>query len=131
MSLPGAQPDPVRGTPGAYDCPTCIHGQPPVLAPKSRRVRLGMHCGFLPREEWRPGRDGLPVMMGGEPYTEDACPGWLVRQPEVNDAAEAFEALEAGILQRFDPRGSRVVTLAALLMRRVMNRRPRPGERNG
>lgn len=115
-------PNPRRNTPGPYNCPTCEHGLPPALAPTSRRVRLAMHCGFLPRAEWKKGRSGLPPIMNGEPYTEDVCPGYLVRQPELADACEAFDALESGILDRLDPRGSRVVTLAALAVKRSFSR---------
>lgn len=79
-----------------------------------------MHCGWLPRAEWRDGKHHLPVALGPHRYTSDLCPGYLVRQPEVLEAGEAYEALEAGILDRHDPRGTRAVTIAALLMRRAM-----------
>lgn len=115
-------PNPRKKSLGQFHCPSCQHGLPPSVAPTSRRVRLAMHCGYLPRPEWKPGRSGLPPVLNGEPYTEDVCPGWLVRQPEIAEAGEAYEALEAGILQRLDPRNSRVITLAALAMRRSVNR---------
>jgi hypothetical protein len=116
-ALPSCSPDPDRNSPGAFHCPTCEPKEP-------RAKRLQMRCGFLPREEWPAGSEKrLPTAFasGALPYTSDVCPGWLVRQPAVIEAAQAYAALEAGILDRFDPTGLRVVTQAALEAKRAFN----------
>lgn len=76
-----------------------------------------MHCGYIPREKWRSPAI-LPKSIGGIPYESDTCPGYLVRQPAVVQGAEAYAMLDAGI---FDPDRSRVLTQAALLLRRAVN----------
>lgn len=76
-----------------------------------------MHCGFMPREQWRT-PSIVPKAFGGIPFESDICPGWLVRQPAVVEGAKAYAQLEAGIL---DPSRSRITTEAALLMRRAVN----------
>jgi hypothetical protein len=78
-----------------------------------------MHCGYIPREQWPPGRGEVPVSFAGAPYQSDLCPGWVVRQPAVIEAAQAYAALEAGVLDRFDPLGLRVVTQAAMAAKRA------------
>lgn len=104
-------PDAEAGSVGKYHCQSCIRKT-------ALRVREAMWCGFLPREQWAPARQRLPVLLGPERYTADVCPGWLVRQPAVAEGVEAYDALEAGILERWDPRGLRVVTMAAMRARR-------------
>lgn len=114
MALPWTMPEPERRSPGRFHCPTCEKGTPAA-------VRAGMHCGFMPREKWAPGRAALPPAFGGQPYEADVCPGWLVRQPAVIDGATAYTALEAGTLERFDPDNLRVVNQAALVAQRAFN----------
>lgn len=114
MALPLTLPDPDRGSPGKWHCPTCEPGT-------GRATRAKMHCGFIPKKEWPAGRGTIPLAIGDQPYAHDTCPGWVARQPEVEEAAQAYDALEAGILDRFDPLGLHVVTEAAQLARRSFN----------
>lgn len=115
MALPWLQADPKRRGASKFDCATCL----PNTGPFTRSI---MHCGYMPRDQWQPGRDGLPPGFAeGVPYTPDVCPGWLVRQPAVCEAAEAHTALEAHVLDRFDPFRLRVVYLAAMAARRGVN----------
>jgi hypothetical protein len=107
------QPDPDTGA-RPWNCATCYPKSGPAL-------RALLHCGFMPRSEWSASREHLPPSFGGEPYTLDVCPGWLVRQPAVVEGAEAAAALEAGVLDRFDPLGLRVVYQAAMAGRRGAN----------
>lgn len=78
-----------------------------------------MHCGFLPRSRWAPGRKGLPRALGPDPYTAEVCPGWLVRQPAVVEAAKLWEANEAGMLERMNPDNLHVVNEAVIRLRRA------------
>jgi len=87
----------------------------------SAPTREGMHCGWIPRSRWTAGTDGLPRQLGTEVYESDTCPGYLVRQPEVIAAAEAYSAMEAGALERCDPIGLRVVFQAAMAAKRAFN----------
>lgn len=114
MALPATLPDPDRNSPGKWHCETC---EPNT----GRATRLKMHCGRLPRAEWPAGRGSLPLTISGEPYTSDECPGSLVRQPAVTEAAKAHSANETGILDRFDPLRLHVITEAVLLAKRAFN----------
>lgn len=106
---------PATSQDGPWHCPTCEKGTLPA-------VRLKKHCGYLPRAEWSPDRKRLPVAFCGVPYTPDVCPGWLVRESApIVEAAQAYAANEAGILDRFDPLGLRVLTLAVLELKRAFN----------
>lgn len=110
MALPWTMPDPERGSAaGRYDCPTCVESVPEA-------VREAMHCGFLPRASWR--EPMLPVVLGPGPYDCDTCPGYVVRLPALRDAAEAYEAIEAGIPEHGNPLRLRVLNQAAMAMRR-------------
>ena len=84
-----------------YDCATC--GDPSAMGYVAENVRQSMHCGYLPEESWTPGREGLPPAIGHEPYTLDVCPGWLMRQPAVIEAAQGRAALKHGVLTVFHP----------------------------
>lgn len=91
-----------------------------------------MHCGYLPRSSWPPGK--LRVICGPEPYTADVCPGWLVRQPAVGEANAALAAKEAGVT--FNPLDLRPINQAVVALKRAVTMReaellrpetPRPG----
>lgn len=116
MALPSTMPDPDRGSPfGAFNCGNC-------LGKVAASVRAKMHCGYMEHDEWIGARpEGVPPAFNGEPYEVDVCPGWLVRQPGVVEAAEAYAAMEAGILDRYDPEGLHVVTQGAMLCQRSFN----------
>jgi hypothetical protein len=115
--LPYTLPDPEKpGVRSAFDCTSCREL-------RSSSQRAAMHCGWsdIPRASW-PAKIQLPPVPGPpEPVGMDICPGWLVRTPGVVEATEAYSAMEAGILDRYDPRGARVVTLAALAAKRAFN----------
>ncbi len=101
-------PNRKKKTMGAFNCQTCM-GPKPAATEATRRV---LHCGFMPREQWA-GKFKLP-QLGPEKYTLDVCPGWLVRQPDVVEGREAYEALEAGTLHLFDPHNTYAVYQAAM-----------------
>jgi hypothetical protein len=107
-------PDPERGSKGKLHCPTCKDSTGPA-------TRAGLHCGWMDRKEWTPGRDGLPASFGDEPYTADVCPGWLMYHPEVIAGAQAADAYEQNALHLYDPRGSNVTYELAQLGRRSLN----------
>jgi len=66
--------------------------------------------------------EGLPVKaLGPDAYEVDVCPGWLVRQPAVQDGAEAYSALEKGALDRYDPDGLNVIWEMAVIAQRSFN----------
>lgn len=57
-----------------------------------------MHCGYLPRADWR----GAPEF--GLPHpTEGYCPGWLVSQPAVLDGYRAWKARDDKCLELYFP----------------------------
>lgn len=113
MALPFLMPDPERGNPrGAFDCAACME----TVGPKTRAT---MHCGWMPREDWAPGPiEGVPPKFGPDTFDVDICPGWLVRQAEVIEGAEAYEARRDGVLDLYDPHGLNIVwELAAIAQR--------------
>lgn len=113
--LPWTLPDPERGSiNGAFHCPTC-------LDTAGEATREGMHCGWIPKERWDPSREGVPSRIGSDTYDVDVCPGWLVRQPEVIEGAEAYSAMESGILDRYDPFNTHVVNQKAMIAKRSFN----------
>lgn len=107
-------PDPDRKPPCSYHCPSCLKGKGPA-------GRARMHCGFVPREQWPPGRGSVPDEISGAPYTSDICPGWTARQDEVEEAAELYAASEADVLDRLDPLHLQVVTRVVMLAKRAFN----------
>lgn len=115
LAFPKTLPDTERGHPGDYHCDTCVKSKP-----QPKRAR--MHCGLMPRSEWRDDiprtRNEVPRKIFGVPYTADECPGQLVRLPIVTEAAQAYEASEAGILERWDPDDLAVVNDAVMALRR-------------
>lgn len=115
-ALPYTLPDPEQPTAkSAFDCAACREN-------RSDTQRAEMHCGWpdVPRATWS-AKMQLPPVPGPADYTADVCPGFLVRSPGVVEATEAYAAMEAGILDRYDPRGSRIVTVAALAAKRAFN----------
>ena len=104
--MPWTLKDPERGSQGAFHCETCQATVP-------EETRADMHCGFIDERRW-PMPGSVPKHFGGEAYTVDVCPGWLVRQPAVVEGVEAYAAMEAGVLGRYDPIGVRAVDQAAL-----------------
>lgn len=84
-------------------------------------MRGSLHCGYMPRSEWSREPAAVPPSFGGEPYTLDICPGWVVRQPEVVAGAEAYAALEAGALHIYDPLGLNLVWELAMIAKRSFN----------
>lgn len=75
----------------------------------------------MPREDWPEKMDGVPERIGPDAYDVDVCPGWLVRQNGVIDGAQAYSALEAGALDRFDPLGLNIVWELATIAQRSFN----------
>lgn len=117
MVLPWTLPDPQTGTQnGRFDCDTCFHN---LGAP----TRSMMHCGLMPRDQWTPemDREAVPAYFGGQPYNANICPGWLVRQPAVIEASQAYSAYEKGALAIYDPDGMNVVLEAAMALDRSLN----------
>lgn len=116
MALPWTMPDPERGAPnGTFDCVTCQRS----LGPHTRAT---MHCGYMEASAWS-GKGvpkGVPPHFGGgKPYDVDVCPGWLVRQDAVIEAAEAYTARTR--LDRFDPLNLRVVNQSVLAAEQSFN----------
>jgi hypothetical protein len=112
--LPDTMQDPDSPLPnGPCHCPTCVEHT-------DEATRASMHCGWMPREQWAPGMDGVPP-LGPDKYEVDVCPGWLVRQPMVMEGAKAGQAREEGILQLFDPEGLALVWDMAEIFKRAMN----------
>lgn len=77
----------------------------------NERQRREMHCGWLEEEDWIfpivlphrvvGGRQSMGI--SGVEYTEDICPGWTVRQPLVEEIAQAYVAFEKGGLASMFP----------------------------
>lgn len=63
-----------------------------------------MHCGYMPRSEWRNPQVGV-----GPKYEGEYCPGWLARQPAVIDGMRAWRARDQNALDIFDPERLAVV----------------------
>lgn len=67
---------------GFLDCHTCQHGGPSSLA-LTDFERATYNCGWLPKSKRRPTRV--------RPFPEaPVCPGYLIGQPEVYEAARAL-----------------------------------------
>lgn len=79
-----------------FDCDSCNEAFDDAM-------RAARHCGFMDRDAWTPGKAELPPVLGGESYKLDVCPGWIVRQPSVVEAADAFDAYEHGEFSNFYP----------------------------
>jgi len=66
-----------------------------------------MHCGWIPEEEWEPWRKpedrAIPTQIGPSPYRLNVCPGWVVRQPAVVEAAQAYGPYEKGAMAAYYP----------------------------
>lgn len=100
--MPWLQRDPDTGH-APFDCNDC------QLEHVQRRV---FHCGWLAEDEWLPCE--LPARIGPGPYTAEVCPGYLVAQPQIGEAARAAAALKAGALRDYYPRASAVLLDAAM-----------------
>jgi len=71
-----------------FDCGSCMDPGADV-GYVEERVRASWHCGWMPKEDWAPGKADLPEAFGNTPYDCDVCPGWLVRQPIVTEIMQA------------------------------------------
>lgn len=76
------------------------------------RTRREMHCGWLEEEEWlfplklpygRVIGGSVRLGVSGVEYDGDVCPGWVVRQPLVEEIAQAYVAFEKGNLDSIFP----------------------------
>lgn len=112
------------------DCSTC----PREL---DEYVRREMHCGFLARAVWvGPKPRHIPPMVGGasyDTYGADVCPGWLVRQPLIEDISKAHRASEKGELATFFPDPPNVIVEGVLELGRAFDafldrKTPREGQ---
>lgn len=83
-----------------------------------------IHCGYVDRDQWVGDMPDLPPYVG-DPFTVrkqiditglKVCPGWLVRQAAVCEAAQAYTALESGCLTEAFPGGESVVYDAAMIL---------------
>jgi len=85
-----------------------------------------MHCGWMPREEWAvwrtPQERGLPPAIGPVTYDLDVCPGWLVRQPAVVEAAQAHAAYDKGSMETFFPEAASSLLEGVQAMSQSLNR---------
>lgn len=79
-------------------------------------MRRTWHCGYLDREEWLPSE--LPKVIGDVTYDCDVCPGWLVRQPAIAEAAEAGSAYDKGQIGVVFPDAPNLLIEAAILASR-------------
>lgn len=64
-------------------------------------LRATYHCGYMEKKQWT--AIDLPKSFDGEVYNLDVCPGWVVRQPAVVEAATAYDAYEHGEFTNFYP----------------------------
>lgn len=105
-----------------FDCDACRN---PDRVPhyRNRETRRSWHCGYMEPEEWTECR--IPASLGTRPIVfndesgkkladrEIICPGWLVRQPEVEEAARACSARKDGVLDLYFPNQEHAVLEAA------------------
>lgn len=107
-----------------------------MFDPNTDRDRERMHCGFLDAREWRepmilqphPGRVLHTNMVCAKPdgdfegveWTEDVCPGWAVRQAQVVEIAQAYQAYDKGELQSAFPEPSNVLIEGVLEMQNAI-----------
>lgn len=57
----------------------------------------------MDESEWSDIKPEFPKSFGGRPYGCDRCPGWAIRQPEVNEAASAYAAYQKGAIAVYFP----------------------------
>lgn len=79
-------------------------------------TKCGMHCGWIDRSEWTEEMQigelwGCPVRLADV----GICPGWLARQPAVEEAKLATYAFEKGSLAEVFPRQENTVVDAAII----------------
>ena len=101
-----------------------------------------MHCGWIPRSEWRDARpgDGNPrppeyigagIDSAGVPWTvtnkstgerfPDVCPGWAARQPLIVEACQAYKAFDKCALNAAFPDIDNVLIEAILELSRAFD----------
>ncbi len=64
-----------------------------------------MYCGWLGKDLW-PKEPQQPLLVGQVQYDAPMCPGWVVRQPAVVEAAQAYSARKDGCLGDYFPEPS-------------------------
>lgn len=81
----------------------------------------------MPEEEWTPKQlpnfIGDPMDPGCQVNIRDleVCPGWLVRQAAVAEAAQAHLCFDKGQLKLYYPHEENIVLECVLLMHRAWN----------
>jgi len=80
-----------EGDPGGgefLDCGTCR---------ASVAVRRHWHCGYTDRKDWV--GSGFPYPPEWGRQLDDTCPGYLIRQPKVEEGFRAHLWFEKGLIQ--------------------------------
>lgn len=54
-------------------------------------------------------------------FNADVCPGWLVRQPLVEDATKAYQALKSGIFNEYCTGQENALLEAAMILGQAFN----------
>jgi hypothetical protein len=76
----------------------------------------------MERVEWSPGRAQLPPKLGGIEYLLDVCPGYIVRQDVVTEAAAAYAAFDKGAFDSFYPEPSNLLCESVQELGGALNR---------
>lgn len=63
----------------------------------------------------------LPRKIGSTKYELNVCPGWLVRQPAVIEAAQAYAAFDKGEMSTFFPEPSNALLEGVLVASQSFN----------
>lgn len=77
-------------------------------------MRRAMLCGWIPGEQWT--ASALGMFDVGEPYEPPICPGWMMRQPLVREASEAWKAFDKGQLGEVFPDAPNVLVEGVFVM---------------
>lgn len=111
--MPFLSPDEHGGAP--YNCDAEGPGSRNCGADLEQRRR--MHCGWMPKEDWLGEKAELSDLMGCSEQLSllPVCPGWLVRQPAVEEAKMAGFALEKGALRETFPSLEHAIVDAAFI----------------
>lgn len=85
-------------------------------------VRRAFHCGFLERKEWQGSEGCFPTSFGYGlvKYTADVCPGFLLTQPAILEAAEAC-AVPDGEVEAYYPDGESTILAARMIAKGAVN----------